>query len=122
MEKTAYLLSIIFNLMQTTKIIPLRTGLISCVGLILLLILTILISTYSITANGQLLNNASNASIANNTQQGPLFFKKWGYSCLLASDYGCDDPDTALGPLAKGDGQFWSITGIAANSRQRICK
>jgi hypothetical protein len=56
---------------------------------------------------------SSNASAANGSA---VFIREWGGSCLLSSSTNCIDPDGPTGNLSSGDGQFWGIWGLAANS------
>jgi hypothetical protein len=56
---------------------------------------------------------SSNASVANGSA---VFIREWGGSCLLSSNTNCIDPDGSTGNLSAGDGQFWGIWGVAANS------
>jgi hypothetical protein len=55
----------------------------------------------------------SNASVANKSSS---FIHEWGGSCLVSSNTNCIDPDGPTGNLSAGDGQFWGIWGVAANS------
>jgi hypothetical protein len=58
-------------------------------------------------------SSPSNASAVNGSA---LFIREWGGSCLLSSSTNCIDPDGPTGNLSSGDGQFWGIWGVAANS------
>jgi hypothetical protein len=55
----------------------------------------------------------SNTSVANGSSS---FVKEFGGSCLKSSSTNCIDPDGPTGNLSTGDGQFWGIWGVAANS------
>jgi 6-bladed beta-propeller len=54
-----------------------------------------------------------NASAANTSS---FFIREWGGSCLVSSNTNCVDPDGPTGNLSVGNGQFWGIWGVAANS------
>lgn len=58
---------------------------------------------------------ASNNSVANGSSS---FVREWGGSCLISSSTNCIDPDGPSGNLSAGDGQFWGIWGVAANSSE----
>jgi len=45
-----------------------------------------------------------------------IFLMEWGGSCLKAAGTNCLDKDGPTGNLSLGDGQFWGIWGLAANS------
>ena len=57
----------------------------------------------------------SNNSVANGSSS---FVREWGGSCLISSSTNCIDPDGPSGNLSAGDGQFWGIWGVAANSSE----
>jgi hypothetical protein len=59
------------------------------------------------------LSLTSNTSAANESSS---FIREWGGSCLVSSNTNCVDPDGLTGNLSAGDGQFWGIWGVAADS------